>query len=386
MFKALRLSLVLAVGCATADAPAFAQAPAPSTAPPPVDRYAPGREVLAGVEKIVTPNGIQVLEPVTIGGIPQWISVRGADRDNPILLFVHGGPGSPEMPVAWTFQRPWEDVFTVVQWDQRGTGKTYRANDPAKIRPTLTMERMTDDAVEMIDYLAARFGRRKIIVVGTSWGSTLGLRAALRRPDKVHAYVGIGQLLSMRENERIGYEFALRRAREEGNQAAIRELEALAPYPGPAGGLTFDRIGAQRKWTIHYGSLSAYRTNADQYFSAWRLSPSYDAGDLAAIEPGGKMSVTALLPELLESDLTTVRRTPFPVVLFLGRHDYTTPSEIAAQWFARLHSPRKKLVWFENSAHLIPVEEPGNTFLALVQHVLPLATDGEPRNKRQLLR
>ncbi|HYE41835.1 MAG TPA: alpha/beta hydrolase [Caulobacteraceae bacterium] len=368
-----RRALLAALPAAAATTPALAQAPAPQ--PAPADAYAPAREIIANVQRIVSPNGIELLETVQIGGIPQWVSIRGNDRDNPVLLFVHGGPGSPEMPVAWTFQRGWEEYFTVVQWDQRGAGKTNRANDADAIRPTLTFARMEADAVEMIDHLCARFGRRRIVVVGTSWGSMLGLRAALKRPEKVHAYVGIGQLISMRENERVGYDYALRRARAENNTDAIRELESLAPYPGAPGTLTFERIGLQRKWTVHYGSLSAYRTNADQYFRAMRLSPQYEPADLKAVDPGGVLSVTALLPELLEADLSGVTRTPFPVVLMLGRHDYTTPSEIAEAWLGRLTAPKKKLVWFEHSAHVIPVEEPGRTLVTLVQDVLPLVRE-----------
>jgi proline iminopeptidase len=100
------------------------------------------RKIIGDLQKVVSPNGIDQQMEITIGGIKQWITIRGRDKNNPILLFLHGGPAAPEMPTSWTFQNPWEDYFTVVQWDQRGSGKTYNANDPKKIAPTLTADRM----------------------------------------------------------------------------------------------------------------------------------------------------------------------------------------------------------------------------------------------------
>lgn len=103
-----------------------------------------------------------------IGGIDQVITVRGMDRANPILLYLHGGPAAPMMPASWTFQKPWEDYFTVVQWDQRAAGRTFRANDPAMVTPTIAADRSVADAVELIDWLRARYDKRKVILVGRS--------------------------------------------------------------------------------------------------------------------------------------------------------------------------------------------------------------------------
>src|SRR5690606_23265637 len=142
-------------------------------------------------------------------GIKQWISVRGRDRRNPILLFIHGGPASTEMPVSWLYQSPWEDFFTVVQWDQRGAGKSWTANDdPAAIAKTISIEQMTQDGVELVGYLREKYGKEKIFVLGHSWGTVIGLNIALSHPDWLHAYIGMGQVVNGQENERLGYEFA----------------------------------------------------------------------------------------------------------------------------------------------------------------------------------
>lgn len=341
--------------------------------PPETDPYAPGREIIRDLTQIVTPNGIQEEFVATLGGARQAVSVRGADRNNPILLFIHGGPGAVEMPIAWSFQRPWEDYFTVVQWDQRGAGKSYALNDPKEIAPTLTPERYRDDAIELIELLRKRYGKCMVFVLGHSWGSAVGLSVAASRPDLLHAYVGMGQFMDVRENERVGMAWALERARAAGNTEAVREIEALRPYPD-SGPFTIDHADGWRKWAIQYGSLAAYRANANFYLRAPRLSPEYTPADRKAWADGSAFSVVTLWPRLADMSFRTLHKMEVPVIMFLGRHDYTTPSSITAQWMEQLDAPKKQTVWFEHSAHLPMVEEPGRVFAALLQHVLPLAT------------
>jgi pimeloyl-ACP methyl ester carboxylesterase len=337
----------------------------------PEDPYAEARAVMAEVEAIVTPDGIDELRTVELGGMEQYVSIRGADRDNPVLLFVHGGPGAPEMGVGWAFQRPWEEYFTVVQWDQRGAGKTLRHNGEAVSADGLSRDRIIADTVELMAWLRDYLGQDRIVIVGHSWGSVAGFQAALARPDWVSAYVGIGQIVDMAENERRSHELVLAAARADGNETAIAELEGIAPYPGDTR-VTFERIGTERKWVVHYGGLAAHRDNADFYFHAPRLSPAYDRADREAVDAGGLLTVPALLDDLMAVEQGDVEAVDFPVVFFAGRHDLTTPSDRVEAWYERLEAPSKDLVWFEHSAHLAPVEEPGHTLVALVEHVLPL--------------
>ena len=187
--------------------------------------------IIADSRKIVSPNGVETLTAVPINGTQQWLSVRGRDRRNPILLVLHGGPGSPTMPEDYTFQSPWEDYFTVVEWDQRGAGKTYAANDPKIVAPTMTIDQLTMDAEEVVRYVQKTYGKRKIFLMGHSWGTVLGVRLAEAHPDWFYAYVGVGQIVNMRESERIGYDFVLGQAKEHHNDTAVKELEALAPLP-----------------------------------------------------------------------------------------------------------------------------------------------------------
>ena len=354
-------AVLLALAFATTAA---AQAP---------DPYEPGRAIVADIQKVVNPKGVQETFEVTLGGARQVVNVRGADRSNPIILFIHGGPGAVEMPVAWAFQRPWEDYFTVVQWDQRAAGRSYPLNDTKALAPTMSLDRYRDDAIELIDLLRKKYGQRKVFVMGHSWGSVVGLSVAAKRPDLLYAYIGMGQVIDFRENEKLGLAWTLEQARKDKNEKAIRELEALQPYPTATGPLDIDKMTTERSWSIYYGGLAAHRHDADFYFHAPRLSPEYTAADRKAWDDGSGFSIQVLWPQLSEISLKDLNRLEVPTFLFLGRYDYTAPAPIAEAWMGRLKAPRKEVVWFEDSAHLPMIEEPGRTFAALLEKVRPLA-------------
>ncbi|GAB3335993.1 alpha/beta fold hydrolase [Marilutibacter aestuarii] len=343
----------------------------PDTAP-----YAPAREIIADLGRIVAPNGVQASYTTTIGGIPQYVTVRGQDRDNPIILFVHGGPASPLTPSLWEFQRPLEEYFTMVTWDQRGAGRTYNLVDPDTIADSIRIPRYIDDTIEVAEHVRARYGKRKLILMGHSWGTIIGMGAALKRPDLFHAYVGIGQVIDVQENERISFDYALSQARAHDNLEAVAALEAIAPYPGDTP-LTRERIVTARIWAQHYGGMSAFRDESNLYFyRAGRLSPEYEAADVCAINKGSLFTLGKVLDAFLEVDYSYVDRFPIPVVMLMGRHDYTTPSAPTATWLDAVDAPYKRGIWFERSAHMIPWEEPGKTLVSLLETVRPLAVDG----------
>ena len=345
--------------------------------PPPAEAaYAAVRPMIEQQQRLVAPHAIEVSEAVELGGLPQWITIRGADRANPVLIYVHGGPGAAEMGRAWPYQRGWEDFFTVVQWDQRGTGKTLSHGGEAANKARLTRQQMADDLVELMALVRQRLKVERVVLLGHSWGNVIGMDAAMRKPGWVSAYVGVGPLMNLQANEAAQYAALLAEARRRGDAVALAELDAIAPYPGD-GEIAFDKVNVARKWVMAYGGLAAYRTDADFYFRAARLSPYYAFEDRVAIDAGGQLSVPALLPDMRRVDHTRIRETRFPVFMFLGRHDLTTPSSVIEPWLARLKAPVKRLVWFEHSAHLAPHEEPGRFLVALVQHVRPLAA--QPR-------
>jgi proline iminopeptidase len=336
-------------------------------------------KIIAEARRIVTPEGVERLEAIKIGGIDQWVSVRGKDRRNPVLLHIHGGPGYISIPMSWWFSRDWEEYFTVVQWDQRAAGKTHLLSDPAAIAPTLTPERMIADAEEMMIWSRKQLGQEKIFVTGHSWGSFLGLELAKRHPGWLHAYIGVGQMTDMPESERRGWAFAMNAAKSGGNADAIRALDSIAPYSPPGRLIPLQHIYTQRRWVEFYGGTMAYRRGNQAEGDLADLSPDYTDAEVERIWDGNEFGERYLLPAALSLDLTTTRKLECPLLIFAGRHDFNVNSELAADWFSHVEAPAKHLVWFEHSAHLPMTEEPGKYLLALMAYARPLAKPaGDP--------
>src|ERR1700704_4295348 len=350
-----------------------AMAPSQADEPHKPASRAEATAIIANARKIVTPNGVERLEKVRIGGIDQWISIRGADRRNPVLLYIHGGPGYVSIPMSWWFTHGLEEYFTVVQWDQRAAGKTYLLTDPGKIAPTLTPERMVADTEEMAAWARKEFGKDKIFVLGHSFGSFLGLQLAERHPEWLYAYIGVEQLIDGPESERRGWRFAMDAAHREGNAPAVRELEAIAPYGAPGRTIPIKDIYVQRKWVGYYGGVMAYRRDNKADSDLAELSPDYSDAEIGRIWEGNEFATPYLLPELLKLDLTTIRRLAVPLILFEGRHDRTVNAEVSAAWFDTVEAPEKHLVWFEHAAHMPMTEEPGKFCLSLVRYARPIA-------------
>lgn len=332
-----------------------------------------GRKIITDLDKIVNPDGIQETYQVKIGGIQQWVYVRGQSKDNPVILFVHGGPASPISPVMWMFQRPIEEYFTVVNYDQRGAGRTFLATPPDSIANTIKIDTYVDDAIELAAYIKERYHATKLILMGHSWGTIIGMKAALKRPDLFYAYIGIGQVINTRVNEQVSFEYAMSQAEKFKNDTALAELRAIAPYPGNQP-ITRERIITARKWAQYYGGLSAYRSESMYFFNGPLLSPEYERKDIAAIDDGNVFTLWRVLPEFLEVDMKPVKKFPIPVFMFMGRHDYTTPSEPTAAWLKAVSAPLKKGVWFEHSSHMIPWEEPGKVLVELRECLRPVVS------------
>ncbi|HET9388517.1 MAG TPA: alpha/beta hydrolase [Steroidobacteraceae bacterium] len=337
------------------------------------DKPGQAAAIIAHARRILTPDGIERLEQVRIGGIDQWVSIRGRDKRNPILLVIHGGPGYILMPMSWWISRDWEEYFTVVQWDQRGSGKTYLINDPAKIAPTMTRERSVTDAEELIGWLRREFDKHKVFVLAHSAGSYAGLEIARRHPDWLYAYIGVGQMADMPESERRGWAFAMDAARRSGNQEAQRELQSIAPYFAPGHPNPLKDLYLERKWVGHFGGVMAYRRDNQADSGLARLSPDYTSQELRHIWDGNEFAERYLLADLIDHDWSGTRTLGCPLLLFEGRHDYNVNSEVAAEWFAKVQAPAKRFVWFEHSGHMPMTEEPGKFVVSLVSFARPFA-------------
>ncbi len=312
-------------------------------------------------------EGIASLEQVRLGGVDQWLLIRGRSLHNPLLLYLSGGPGASEMAWVRHFNAQLEDHFIVVQWDQRGAAKSY---SPAQDRDDLTVDQFVSDASELLELLTTRFSQQKVFVVGHSWGSVLGVLLAQRRPERIHAYVGTGQQVNFLENDTVCHLRAYELAMRYGDHRALARLARIGPppYTGPD--------MAQRYMTLYsLASRHAGRRGLlPELFSSVLTAPEYSLRDKLNFFLGMRETFPRVYPQLAGLDLEAqVPRLEVPVWFLLGREDYVTPSELATRYFASLEAPRKTLLWFEHSGHSPPFEEPGRFNAILTQQVRTVA-------------
>ena len=331
-------------------------------------------ERIAELRRIHTPDGIEELMPVPIGGTTQWVSVRGRNRRSPVMVVIHGGPGTPTLPMAWAFQAPWEDFFTVVHHDQRGVGKNAVNADRNALTPTLTFDRLVADAEEVVAWVRNHLGVERVVIMGYSYGTRIGLELTTRRPEWISAYVGVAQMAE--SGDEYLYQRLLEIARHRGNAEALRELESIAPYPRP--GAPISAVLVTRKWAREFDGGWYGKPTFDLLFALPEWAPEYTEADLGAQEAATRWASRTVLSS---GGGGLPQRLEVPVVVIQGRHDLHTPYEPARTWVERLQAPHKRLVTLEHSAHVPMLEEPGRFLLALVTEVLPLsmAVDSTPR-------
>lgn len=334
--------------------------------------------------RIAAPQGIEALEKVSIGGIDQWLHFRGQDIANPVLLFLHGGPGAAGIAFGRQMQNAWEKNFTVVQWDQRGGGKTFTSNLPSVVAPTMTIEQYITDTKDVIDYLCSRLNKRKIVLLGHSWGTYLGIVSAARYPEQIAAYVGSGQIVHPVEYEALAYDLVLNIARRRNDQAAIRQLTGISrPPSSPDQFINSNKIINLlfiKYMNNIYGAEAKHPSILGAYLDAL-CSPEYTLRDMMSIHKGAFYCRDAMFGPNSVPGKSAVRHVDVrsegldfkvPIFFLLGRHDYATPSIAATQYFDSIRAPVKKLIWFENSGHSPMIEEPDAYEQALTEHVLPV--------------
>ena len=312
----------------------------------------------------VLPGSIAEVGAWRIGGIDQWVMIRGRNLDNPVIVLLHGGPGSSETAFFRAFNAELENAFTLVYWDQRGAGRTF---DPATPPETMTVDRFGLDLDELVDRVLARTGKRQVTLLGHSWGSGLGVLYADRFPGKVRAYVGIGQVADMAASEVASYEFALARARERGPARAVKQLLGIGPPPH-----TIEQLLVQRRWlTTMGGSMGRNLTMARLIWRGLR-TPEASLWDLVRLARGAVFSLKHLWPQLMASHLRAdVPGLKMPVFFLLGRLDMQVAAPVSAAYFDALEAPHKELIWFEESGHMVPFEDPERFNRVMIDTVRP---------------
>jgi len=299
----------------------------------------------------VVPGSIAVLEKVKLGDLEQWILIRGRDQSNPILLWLHGGPGAAQMPLAHKFDGALEEEFVVVHWDQRGAGKS---NHRGFGEETMTFDQFIKDGYELIQYLLNRFGREKIFLLGHSWGSQLGIELVHRYPELFHAYIGVSQLVDSREGVEIAYEWLMNKIEEHNDQASLEKLNKLGTPPY-----------SHRKYREFAGLVDAYGGNFDMSMSELvRIAiraPEYNFIDYfrwigGANRGGGPMHGDGEMTAVNFRE--SIQSLDVPVYFFTGKNDYNTPLQLVEEYNEILQVTYKEVVVFEHSAHTPFLSEP----------------------------
>jgi pimeloyl-ACP methyl ester carboxylesterase len=326
-----------------------------------------------GTPRIRTRGGgraVASLQTVLIGGVDQWVLERSENADNPIVLFLHGGPGTSQLTSNRRNTRDLERFFTVVNWDQRGAGKSYHAGDPA----TMTIDRFVEDVRELSEHLLAKYGRERLLLVGHSWGTVIGTLAVARYPHLFSAYVGIGQIADMTREEIESWRWTLQQARHHRHRKAIAALTSMGPPPY-AGDWQRSTITQRRYLGRFGGEVHGSRNGAFGPVSAGlAVSREYTLADRPNFFRGIFDSMRLLWPQLMKVNLfEQVPRLEIPVFFAEGRHDKEVPSEISAEYFEALSAPSKELFWFERSAHLPNTEERDLFNRILIDGVRPVA-------------
>ncbi|WP_433217451.1 alpha/beta fold hydrolase [Dactylosporangium sp. CS-047395] len=313
----------------------------------------------ANAARIDSPNGIVEGRYVTIGGVEQWLQIRGEDRDNPVLLVVHGGPGSP-YSVFTPVLREWERYFTVVHWDRRGAGKTLRRNGFKA--EELDFELMVEDGIEVAEHLREYFGQERILLMAGSMGTIVGLPMVKRRPDLFCAYVGTDFYVNMVENERQGRLDTIERLRAANNKRGVAALEKLDADPR-----TWDvkSWGTRMQWSMGTDPTTG-NAALTRLFKLLLTKPDYSLADVSAWLKGFGKSRDTMFEQFMRWDARALGTSfEVPFYLFQGARDVVTLTEPAVEYFKEIDAPEKQLVLIENASHFCAFSEPGQFLQAL---------------------
>ncbi|HEV8364773.1 MAG TPA: alpha/beta hydrolase [Gemmatimonadaceae bacterium] len=314
---------------------------------------------------ITTPNGIDEGKYVTIGGIEQWITIRGEDRSNPVLLFLHGGPGDATNPWAYAALRAWLRKFTLVQWDQRGAGKTLGKNGRS-LGSTITLERMVRDGIELTELLRKTLDQNKVILVGHSFGSILGVFMVKARPDLYHAFVGTGQVVDPARNYAVAYDELLNAAENAGELRAVRDLKEIGAPPWKDG----RGYGVQRRWANIFEHADVFLGSV---FGLALAAPGYSARDVNDWLDGQSLSAEHLVPETSALEAQKLAgKFAVPVFVIQGAQDFTTPTSLARKFVSSISAPRKAFIPIEGGGHFAVFMKSDAFLAALAARVLPL--------------
>jgi pimeloyl-ACP methyl ester carboxylesterase len=314
-------------------------------------------------------GGISEIVKVEIGGVSQYLIIRGYDITKPVMLFLHGGPGSPEIAFMNYYNRDLEKDFVMVYWEQRGSGKSFSSDIPAE---SMTIEQFIEDTREVSLYLSERFSQPKIYLLGHSWGSLLGTLTIFHHPERFHAFFSVGQQADQYKSEFLSLEWIKEQARERNETRDLKRISAITFPDSTANSkdwLSF--VMQERQYVIKYGGgTSREITTMWPLIKMLFATREYTLADKFNYMRGSLFSLNSLWLEVMNTNLFhRVDSVEVPVYIFHGIHDYTTSWVVAREFFEHLQAPVKEFYTFENSAHSPLMEEP-ERFNALVRQIV----------------
>ncbi|OXS72513.1 alpha/beta hydrolase [Lysinibacillus sp. KCTC 33748] len=294
-------------------------------------------------------NSVSALEQVEINGSNHEVMIRGKDQDNPVIIFVHGGPGCSEIPYASKYQNLLENNFTVVNYDQRASGKSYHF---FKDYSNLSADLLVDDLLALTDYISDRLGKEKVILIGHSYGTYIATQAASKAPEKFTAYVGIGQMSDTVESEIDSLNYVIKQAEKAGNTDDVQDLQELT------GKIKNGDIFTPRTYVGKYGGSSRLIDNPDGNIISMLFSREYNLLDVIRYNYGLSYSQKTLLEETIKNPLPTkVNKLELPCYFVMGKYDYQTSSNAAKNYFDIIEADKKEFITYEQSAHYPQFEE-----------------------------
>ncbi|AGK99542.1 alpha/beta fold hydrolase [Clostridium pasteurianum] len=311
---------------------------------------------------------------VKINGVRMGMVIKSKNKSNPVLLFVHGGPGMPEYPLTKTYPTGLEEYFTVVWWDQRGAGLSYSSNISAK---AMTTKQFVDDTIEITKYLRKHFGQDKIYLMGHSWGSYIAIQAAAKSPDLYKAYIGVGQISNQMESEKIAYKYMLNYYKGIGDEKTIKKLEST---PIETMDYLPDAYNKIRDDVMHRSGIgTTHKMNSvvTGIFMPVMLNREYTLREKINIWIGKAFSnSTVLRDELYKTDLrNSITKLDIPVYFFSGIYDYTVNYSMSEAYLKKISAPVKGFYLFKESAHTPIFEEPEKVLQIIQNDVLKCRND-----------
>jgi len=323
---------------------------------------------------ITTPNGIDEARFVSLGGMDQWVEIKGENRDNPVLLFMHGGPGSSETPLISLF-RPWEKYFTLVMWDQRCAGKTFERNGAESCK-SLSIAGVAHDGEALADYLRHHLHKDKVIALGHSWGTMIGVRMVKERPDLFSAFVGTGQVVSIAEKEPVIYDRALACLRKAHMDDGVAAMKAIGRPPYKA----LADLVVERDWSERC-DIPSERDLYSNMTPVVAFAPGWSLWDIRQFLQAPKYAGAATFDADASYDARTLGPDfALPMFIVNGALDNVTPTDLARPYFDSLRAPHKEFIVVPGAGHSAVLTGPDAFLTILRTRVRPLV-DGGPASR-----